>query len=282
MYVLTQANRIYIGDTEGYKSHVVKVGSNQVKLIPEDERLVIKNTHEALVSRGDYQKAKEVVKSNVKSKKNCETSPLTGLLICGCCGNRLSKGKSANKSYLCSNKRYMPDSGCKDVRAVEKHTMDILQRAIATQITLFKEQERELEALFKDGQSEFLVCQREAAKINDKRKRVAEQKLNLYEDYVESRITKEEYLLQKADSAALEKEYIRQQAAIDRKMQDMQGGQDEKIRQHKKASGLLAYEEQALLTREMLAALVERIVVMPDGALEIYWKFMDEMEKVKN
>lgn len=68
------SNRIYIGDTEGYKSHVVKVGSNQVKLIPEDERLVIKNTHEALVSRGDYQKAKEVVKSNVKSKKNCEIS----------------------------------------------------------------------------------------------------------------------------------------------------------------------------------------------------------------
>lgn len=275
-------NRIYTGDTEGYKSHVVKVGSNQVKQIPEDERPVIEDTHEALISRADYRKAREVVKSNVKSKKSCETSPLTGLLVCGCCGNRLSKGKSANKSFLCSNKRYVLDSGCKDVRAVETNTMDILHRAITTQITLFKEQERELEALFKNGQSELLVCQREAAKLSDKRKRVAEQKLTLYEDYVEGRITKEEYFLQKADSAALEKEYIRQQAVLDKRLKDMQDGQGEKMKQHKKASGLLAYEDQALLTREMLAALVEQIVVMPDGALEIYWKFMDEMEKIKN
>lgn len=271
------SNRIYTGDTESYKSHVVKVGSNRVRQIPEAERPVIENTHEALISREDYQKAKEVVKSNRKSKKNCETSPLTGLLVCGCCGNRLSKGKAANKSFLCANKRYVPDSGCRDVRAVEKQTMDILHRAVMTQITLFKEQEKELEMLVKNGQSEFLLCQREAAKLDDKRKRAAEQKLSLYEEYVEGRITKEEYLVRKADSTALEKEYIRRQAVLDKKLQKMRNGQEEKMKQHKKSSGLPAYEEQALLTRKMLAALVERIVVMPDGTLEIYWRFMDEM-----
>ncbi len=226
-------------------------------------------------------KLRKVVKSNVKSKKNCETSLLTGLLVCGCCGNR-SKGKAANKSFLCSNKRYMPESGCKDVRAVEKQTIDILHRAIKTQIMLFKEQEKELEALLKDDRSDLLVCQRETAKLHEKRKRISEQKLALYEDYVEGRITKGEYLAQKADNAALEQEYIRKQAALEKKRQDMQSGQDIKIERHKKAVPLLSYENDALLTREILTALVEKIVVMPDGTLEIYWRFMDEMEKVKD
>lgn len=53
-------NRIYTGDTETYKSHVVKVGSDRVKQIPEKERVVIKDTHEALVSRELYTKERAV------------------------------------------------------------------------------------------------------------------------------------------------------------------------------------------------------------------------------
>lgn len=44
-------NRIYTGDTETYKSHVVKVGSDRVKQIPEKERTVVEDTHEPIVSR---------------------------------------------------------------------------------------------------------------------------------------------------------------------------------------------------------------------------------------
>lgn len=41
-------NRIYTGDTEAFKSHVVKVGSNRTKLLPEAERPIIPHTHEPI------------------------------------------------------------------------------------------------------------------------------------------------------------------------------------------------------------------------------------------
>lgn len=275
-------NRIYTGDTECYKSHVKKVGSNQVRQIPEADRPVVENTHEALVSREDYQKAKEVVKSNVKAKKSCETSPLTGLLVCGCCGNRLIKGKSINKSFLCSNKRYRPDSDCKDVRAVEKATMDILQRAINTQVALLEEQERELRTLLKDNQSEILICQRELARLSDKKKRLSEQRLTLYEGFLEGKITKAEYLAKKASTIALEEDCTGQQAVIDLKLKELQDKQENKARQCDQAFPLSAVKSSTELTRDLLFTLVDKVVVMPDGALEIFWKFRDEMEVLLN
>lgn len=61
-------NRIYTGDTVPFKSHVVRVGSDQVKLLPEDEQLVIPDTHEAIISREIFFQSRKVIKSNVKSK----------------------------------------------------------------------------------------------------------------------------------------------------------------------------------------------------------------------
>ncbi len=39
-----------------------KIGSNQVKYIPASERVVIEKTHEAIVSRDDFEKARKIVK----------------------------------------------------------------------------------------------------------------------------------------------------------------------------------------------------------------------------
>lgn len=61
-------NRIYTGDTVPFKSHVVKVGSNRVKMIPEEEQIVIPNTHEAIISREMFYQARLVIKSNKKTK----------------------------------------------------------------------------------------------------------------------------------------------------------------------------------------------------------------------
>ena len=172
----------------------------------------------------------------------------------------------------------MPDSDCKDVRAVEKVTMDILQRAINTQVTLLEEQEKEFKALLKDSQSEVLICQRELVRLNDKKKRISEQRLALYEDFVEGKITKEEYLDKKAASAAQEEECTGQQAVINLKLKELQNRQEGKAGQCNQAFSLSAFKNSTKLTRDMLFALVDKVVVMPDGVLEIYWKFRDEME----
>ena len=110
-----------------YKSHVTRIGSNQVKQIPVSERVVIENTHEAIISSEDFEKAREVVKvTKAKSSSNGKNSILTGYLECGCCGGKLTKGKASNHNFLCVNARYRTDSGCRTVRIEEKRIQEIL------------------------------------------------------------------------------------------------------------------------------------------------------------
>lgn len=59
------ANRIYTGDTVPFKSHVVKIGSDRVKHLPEAEQIVIPQTHEAIISREMFYQARTV------NKKQC-------------------------------------------------------------------------------------------------------------------------------------------------------------------------------------------------------------------
>ena len=76
-----------------FKSHVVRVGSDHVKQVPPELQQVIPNTHEAIISREQYDRALTVIKSVKRAEVQRSDNPFTSLRICGCCGNRLSKGK---------------------------------------------------------------------------------------------------------------------------------------------------------------------------------------------
>lgn len=62
-------NRIYTGDTEAFKSHVIKVGSNRTKLLPEAERPIIPHTHEPIVSRELYFLARSTVQKRHRKRR---------------------------------------------------------------------------------------------------------------------------------------------------------------------------------------------------------------------
>ena len=50
---------------------------------------------EAIISREDFEKAREVVKvTRAKSSSKGKNSILTGYLECDCCGGKLTKGKA--------------------------------------------------------------------------------------------------------------------------------------------------------------------------------------------
>lgn len=274
-------NRIYTGDTEAYKSHVKKVGSDAVNIIPEKERTVLENTHEPLVSREIYWKAREVVKSSKKRKKSGESSVLTGILVCGCCGNRLSKGKAANKYFLCRNRNYIPEGGCKDIRVHENNMLDILQNAVSIQIRMLEERHREAKKWRKSAQSKTQRLEAELSRLSFRQKRIAEENMRLYELFVEEKISKEEYLEQKTDNAALMKEYSRRTEQLTQEIQNMENQGIAQAKKYEHMEPVFAFGESEGLTREILEALVEKIMVMPDGGVEIYWKFMDELKGIK-
>ena len=80
------SNRIYTGDTVPFKSHVVRVGSNHVKQVPEEMRQIIPDTHEAIVSRERYYRALTVIKSVKRVEGRRSDNPFTSLLYVAAAG----------------------------------------------------------------------------------------------------------------------------------------------------------------------------------------------------
>ena len=265
-------NRIYTGDTEPYKSHVKKVGSKDINMIPEAERAVILNTHEGIITYEEFVAAREVIaRTKPKTKSTVSNSVLTGKLICGCCGNRLSKGKAPTRFFLCANRRYRVDSACKDVRVNEAEMLRVLQHAIQTQVALLAEQERQMEYFSQECNAERKELEKEAGKLAKKKKSLMDEKMKLYESFIAGDLDKEAYLAQKELIVSREKKVAELEAKLDGDRKQLQG-------KTPKAPGIQSGEGKKKeadfeMTAEFIDSMIEKVVVHTDRDIEIFWKF---------
>ncbi len=108
-------NRIYTGDTEVFKSHVMRVGSKRVRVIPEELRQVIPETHDAIISRSDYYLAHKVIKAWVeKADKWQEKSAvfLSGVRLLRKPAGKRERGQQNMALFLCKvYERYLLRTG---------------------------------------------------------------------------------------------------------------------------------------------------------------------------
>lgn len=266
-------NRIYTGDSEAFKSHVRRVGSNQVKQIPLEQRTVIENTHEAIISREEFFSARDVVKSNKKRKGAPSQEVLTGYLVCGCCGNKMSNGKKQNRFYYCSSARYLPGGDCDKVKVSKERMKEIVYHAIKMQIDITDLHMKQREKLLGTSASK--------ARENSKKQKSAKTRLNkskdevmsLYEDYVSGIVSKEEFLEEKKRLTDEQDQLIQsiRQLENDAKVitLDSQNSDQEMER--------LRFKSSTELNAEMMRAFVKRVTVMPDQSINIEWNFkMDD------
>lgn len=76
------------------------VGDKHAKALPEDEWKRVENCHEAIISKEDFEKVAAMRKGNTCAsvKRKHETHCLTGKMICGNCGHRLSHTYAVDRS----------------------------------------------------------------------------------------------------------------------------------------------------------------------------------------
>ena len=271
------SNRIYTGDTVPFKSHVVRVGSNHVKQVPEEMRQIIPDTHEAIVSREGYYRALTVIKSVKKSRGRRSDNPFTSLLICGCCGNRLSKGKEKNKTWLCSMHRYNPKTDCKSVRIDNDRLEQIVLRAVTKQCSLLDAKIQSVKKESDSAKSDDCTLENECRALRRQIDRIQADKMTLYEKYACGDIEKEAYAWGKSTLSAREEELKAQCVTAEQKQALLK----EKIRMSgdriSAAEKVVSYRELTRLTPELAEKLIKRIVVHPDESIRIEWNFSDEL-----
>ena len=271
-------NRIYTGDTVPFKSHVVKLGSDRVKMIPEEERIVIENTHEPIITREMYFQARLIIKSCKKSARKGSTSVLNSYLVCGCCGNKLFKGKVQNKSFLCSTARYNPESECKQIRVWEEAMKGVILRAIHQQCLVMDAHIKSARSSLKAGRNESDEIKIKLRFLKRELEGVQTAKMELYEKYISSTLLKEEYLEKKISLNEKEQEIKSEIAMHEEMLTRLTSSEDTETAIAEEESLVVKYSGISELTEPLMRELIQKIIVYPNGAINIVWNFKNAIE----
>lgn len=199
-----------MGDTVNFRSHKASYKDKNSIQNSKEDWLIFKDTHEAIVDRETWELAQKLRKTPKRIDTIGEANPLTGLLYCADCGEKMynhrsrgnrSKGKYPSDFFDCSSYTL----------AHQKRTSACCGHYITTKAlrTLILDTIRTVSTFAISNQDEFMekvraasqIRQAETAKdakrkLNKDRKRIDELDTiikKLYESFAIGRITEERF-----------------------------------------------------------------------------------------
>ncbi|MCM1166538.1 MAG: recombinase family protein [Lachnospiraceae bacterium] len=279
-------NPTYLGHLVQMRTTTVSYKNHKTVKRAEDEMIVIKNTHELLVSQEIWDKIREIEKSVSQGKKTKkgETMPLSGLMFCADCGEKMRLGwnnttngnkkkprKYVRHNFNCGRYNRNGKLACNS-HYIKMNDMNALVLAdIRSMAALVIEDEAAARRQFlaKKEQINSQQTAEEQKRLHDGKYRLAElEKLipSIYEDKVIGKIPEDVCvnLLEKyqAEQKSLSEEVATLEAKLNAVKQD-ENDVDEFIRRLKK------YTDVRELTREMCLELIEYITVKTDLVISI-------------
>jgi len=107
-------DRVYMGDMENHKSEKVSYKLKKYVTIPRDQRIVVEDTHEAIISREDWNKVQQLVSARHRKPHNNFENLFRGAIYCSDCGHKLCMGtKTKNDKhyhhFCCTNHHRRPE-----------------------------------------------------------------------------------------------------------------------------------------------------------------------------
>ena len=290
----------YMGHTVNFRSHKESYKDKSAVKNSKDDRLIFENTHEAIIDKETWELAQKLRKTPKRIDTIGEANPLTGLLYCADCGEKMynhrtkgnaEKGNYPSDFFDCSSYTL----------AHQKHATACFGHYINTKALreLLLNTIRTVSRFAISNQEEFMqkvraasqIRQTEAAKdrkrkLNKDRKRFAELDTiikKLYESFAVGRIPEERF-----DSlfAEYEAEQKSLQASVKADEELLSSFEEDTARVEQFMELARKYTDFSELTTPMINEFIEKIIVHApekvDGdrvqEIEIYLKFIGQFE----
>lgn len=109
---------VYLGHIESNKYEVINYKTKKCVPVPKERHLIVKNTHEAIISQSDYDAVQSMIKARTHPWVHNHENLFKGIIYCTHCGNRMAlvhqkrKYGTVSHTYKCTtymrNKDYCP------------------------------------------------------------------------------------------------------------------------------------------------------------------------------
>lgn len=254
----------------------------QMEQKPESEWIRIPDAHEPLITKQDFDLVQRIRGLDTRTSPKQDTVYLfSGVLICGCCGSRMTRktnrvnGKEYHYYYCPTGKKH----GCANpVMLKENKLIDCVQESLKAYIQNVASLETLLNSIDQSSINQALAKEY-TAHISENERRLEQAqayKSRLYENLVEGMITKEEYASYKAKYTRQAEEIKASIAALKEKLTDVLENRSERNRW---ITHFTQFESMETLDRKALIHMVQSIRVQGKNELDIRFNYKDEYEK---
>lgn len=258
----------YLGKAIYGKNPCVEVAGRQERA-PKSQWIVVENRHEPIVTEKEFESAQlNLRRWQSKNSFRAVTHLFTDKVFCGHCGHKLVRVVSPTPRFLCHTRQVVEQAKCSRKRMKEDALAAIVLQAIHSLIAvLLEEKDFHKKCKMKDNQPNL---QKQIAACQSACKGFAEQKAELYDSFLEEKISKEQYVKMRERLTNQELDMHKQTTLFKKELGDLECKLA--LSKQKRTEGI-DYLKADTLTREMVLQLVEKIHVYNDLSIHIDWTF---------
>lgn len=296
-------NEMYLGNMVQGKLKSTGVGSKRQVHVPEEEWIRVPGTHEAIISKDMFEKAKKIRADGFYyGERKHESHVLKGKVFCGGCGKRMVHSYQGRPKYVC-NTRYYGSGYVVGEEAGVDAAVDLftgpgeVSKGVDFSVSKYECEctdmirDEDLEAIviraIEDAAKravDMIEVQKAADKVVLEKRRALEDAIKgldvrmvemdqvlmeMYEDYREEKITREEYLERKVE---LEEKVLGFKEKMRLLEDSLVNGLDLQVKDATGLDVMGKYLKVEKLTRELVDVVVERVVVGKGKLVEVALK----------
>lgn len=264
----------YAGHMVGHRNVYESFDSKRQVAVDRSEWIVVRNTHEGIVTQEEFDRANANMRSVVPGKKkNPANKGNFSVIVCPHCGLALRPGKNADSFMYCPTGRMHRDSPCGSVRIRRNVAERALMELVRKQAELLVSAEQALKEKRRQRAGKQGM---DAGDVKAEMKRLDGCKISDYESYKAGKMTKEMFLERKRVSDMKRQELT----AVLGEMEAQEILEEDSSREFGKALGIKEYLHLEKYDKAVMASLIASAKVMGEDRLEVTWKYQDVYEKI--
>ena len=278
-------NQVYCGDVVQHTVEKVSFKSKVQRKVNFEDRIIIKNKHEPIITREMFEETQERLSKHRKASGTGKVHILSGKVFCHYCGKPMQKnhGKSAKAGHVgylrCRDKYSYAE---KDRCPTPNIRVDAILGALQMQlIERFKNiavenlDEQFIRELLNKDRGKSNILKVELSKLRTEQEKISRSQRNLYYDRLNEVISVEEYL-------NYNKGFIERADEISKRIDEIEkqlGKPDDTKKGENVRKSLLMFLETKCIDREIINNLVDRIEFgeineeTGNPILKIFWEW---------
>lgn len=277
-------NQMYIGNMVQGKIVKASYKMKQCMSVPQNQWIIVENTHQPIIDKEIFFKAQELFNRNTRTApKKTEVDLFSGFVKCADCHRAMSKKTNKHsygtyEYYRCVTSSKMDKNSCSPhsirIDKLEEAVLVTIQRMIDTAVKI-DDVISKMNKAEKDRGEDLL--KKALKSLENKREKTKKMMLDLYPDWKDGVISKEEYLTLKEN---MTKEVSRCDEKIAEYEEKILENENGKTAENEFITNFKRYGKIDKLNRTILTELVDSIYVHSDGKITINFKFNDAFQQI--